>query len=757
MHLQQYTLPPVTPSAHRCLNTTVTSTVTALKTGIHKHETLDTWFLVTEQSSYVIGATTEGYIANLHWGNRLERLDDLNATMDDTFFIQNPPPTYVTEELPVFGGLRYRDNVLKVELPDGVRELNLLYSGNANITDGYMLDLDLRDGNRTDVLVTLHYEIDIDNDIIRRSYTIRNGLDKRINVSKAFSAAWHLPTALGSDEKREIMTLAGEWASEAMVESTELRPGVTHVIQSQRGFPSHVSYPYFAIRQVPSDVNPSTEVYFGALAWSGSWEITAHTSLFGTTRVVGGIHHQDFGWTLEPNESFTAPVFAAGFTNKGMPGARKLLPRHVRKYQKKNLETQKDDSVYHPVLYNSWEAMTFDFTIDKQLKLAEIAAPLGIELFVVDDGWFGARDNDSAGLGDWYPSKKKFPDGVKPLSDRVHELGMKFGIWYEPEGVNPNSDLYREHPDWVFYYDGIPRYEARNQLVLNLGMPEVQDYLYETMSTFIAENNVDYIKWDMNRPWAEMSMHNYDRNPREAAVLSVEGFYSIIDRLKAKFPKLWVESCASGGGRMDIGVLEKTDQVWTSDNTRPDARILIQYGASLFLPPRVQYSWVTDSPYDPNINIPLSFRFHVAFQGGLGVGSNIEKYTDNQLKETTGWISLYKKIRPVIQNGDIDWLVQPSRLSELVAVSQTTSRDQSEAVVLGFRHNSPFSTPLNWIRLRNLDKSAIYTVKVWGGDPHKAEDEYELSGALLMHRGILLDTLNSAMFKSVVVWLRRKD
>ena len=197
--------------------TTVTSTVTALKTGIHKHKTLDTWFLVTEQSSYVIGATAEGYITNLHWGNRLERLDDLNATMDDTFFKQNPPPTYATEELPVFGGLRYRDNVLKVELPDGVRELNLLYSGNANITDGYMLDLDLRDGNRTDVLVTLHYEIDIDNDIIRRSYTIRNGLDKRINVSKAFSAAWHLPTALGSDEKREILTLAGEWYVSSIV------------------------------------------------------------------------------------------------------------------------------------------------------------------------------------------------------------------------------------------------------------------------------------------------------------------------------------------------------------------------------------------------------------------------------------------------------------------------------------------------------------------------------------------------------------
>ncbi|KAI9492080.1 alpha-galactosidase [Zychaea mexicana] len=728
----------------------------SLKTGIHKHPTFDTWFLVTQRSTYVIGATADGYLVNLHWGNRLERLDDLNATMQDVFFSQNPPPTYATEELPVFGGLRFRDNVLKAELPDGTRELNLLFAGNANITEGYILDVDLRDGYRTELLVTLHYELDIENDIIRRSYTIRNGLDKRINLSKAFSAAWHLPTALGSDEKREILTLAGEWAAEAMVESTELRPGVTHVVQSQRGFPSHVSYPYFAIRQVPSDVNPSTEVYFGAIGWSGSWEITAHTSLFGTTRVVGGMHHQDFGWTLEPNESFTTPIFVAGFTSEGMPGARKLLPRHVRKYQQKNLETQKDSNVFHPVLYNSWEAVTFNVTAEKQLELAEIAAPLGIELFVIDDGWFGDRNNDSAGLGDWYVNEEKFPNGLKPVADRVHELGMKFGLWFESEGVNPNSDLYREHPDWVFYYEGIPRYEARSQLVLNLALPEVREYVYDRMATLIAENDIDYIKWDMNRPWGEVTMHDYDRNPREAWVLSIrEGFYYIVDKLKAEFPKLWIESCASGGGRMDIGVVEKTDQVWTSDNTRPDARIMIQYGASLFLPPRVMYGWVTNSPWDEGIHIPLSFRFHVSFQGGLGIGSNIHEYTEDELEESAGWIELYKKIRPVIQNGDLDWLVQPSRMSELVAVSQTTSHDQSEAVVLGYRFNSPFSTPLNWIRLRNLDKSARYSVKVWTSSPHDVDEEYEMSGALLMHKGILLTSLNNAQFKSAVVWLKR--
>lgn len=221
-----------------------------------------------------------------------------------------------------------------------------------------------------------------------------------------------------------------------MVERTELRPGVKHVIESPRGFPAHVSYPYFAIRQIPSETQPGKqEVYFGALAWSGSWEITIHTTLLGNIRVAGGMHHKDFGWTLEPGESFTTPVFVAGFTNDGLPGARKLMPRHVRKYQQKNVQTQKDDSVYHPVLYNSWEAVTFNVTYEKQLDLARKAAPLGIELFVIDDGWFGARDNDSAGLGDWFVNKQKFPNGLKPLADHVHQLGMKFGVWFEPEGV----------------------------------------------------------------------------------------------------------------------------------------------------------------------------------------------------------------------------------------------------------------------------------------------------------------------------------
>ncbi|KAI8138980.1 alpha-galactosidase [Fennellomyces sp. T-0311] len=728
----------------------------ALKTGIHKHRKFDTWFMVTEKTTYVIGATAEGYLVNLHWGARLEKLDDLNATMADPAFSQNPPPTYAPEELPAFGGLRFRDNLLKVDLPDGTRELNLLFAGNANITDNYKLDLDLRDGNRTELLVTLHYELDIENDIIRRSYTIRNGLDKRINIEKAFSAAFHPPTALGGDEKRELLTLAGEWAVEAMVESTKLRPGVTHVIQSQRGFPSHVSYPYFAIRQVPTDVNPSTEVYFGALAWSGSWEITVHTTLLGYTRVAGGMHHQDFGRTLEPGESFTTPVFVAGFTTEGMPGARKLMPRHARKYQQKNVKTQRDNKVFQPVLYNSWEAVTFNTTFDKQMELADIAAPLGVELFVVDDGWFGNRDNDSAGLGDWYVNKRKFPKGMKPLADKVHDLGMKFGLWFEPESFNPNSDLYKEHPEWAFHYDGVPRYEARSQLVMNLGLKEVEDYLYDRMSTLIEEIGVDYIKWDMNRPWGEVTMHNYDRNPREAYTLAVKGFYNILDRLKAQFPELWIESCASGGGRMDIGVLEKTDQIWTSDNTRPDARILIQYGASLFLPPRVMYGWVTHAPWDENANIPLSFRFHVSFMGGLGIGSNINEFTEEELSESAAWVSLYKKIRPVIQNGDLDWLVQPSRLSELVGVSQSTARDQSEAVVLAFRHNSPFSTPLNLIRLRYLNPKANYKVTVWGSDPHEAQEEYEMSGALLMNKGILLTSLNGGMFKSNVVWVKQK-
>ncbi|KAJ8661094.1 hypothetical protein O0I10_003317 [Lichtheimia ornata] len=709
--------------------------------------------MVTKKSTYVVGASADGYVVNLHWGKRLTQLDNLNATVTPNTLSQNPPITYAMEELPAFGGLRYRDNVLKVDLPDGTRELNLLYSG-AKIKDDNLLDIELRDGNRTDFKVTLHYEVDTENDMIRRSYTVENGLSDRVNLDMALSAAWHPPTALNVDEKRELLTLAGEWNNEAQVQSTELKPGVAHTIESTRGFTDHVSFPYFAIRQVPSEVNPGTEVYFGTLAWGGSWEITAHTNTYGYTRIIGGMHHLDFGWTLEPGESFTTPVFVAGFTDEGLPGARRRVPRHARKYQQSSLQTQKDDSVYHPVLYNSWEAVTFDVTYDKQVELADKAAPLGVELFVIDDGWFGDRDNDSAGLGDWYPSKKKFPDGLKPLADHVHDLGMKFGVWFEPESVNPNSNLYREHPDWALYYDGVPRYEARNQLLLNLGKPEVQDYIYDRVSSVIEESGIDYIKWDMNRPFQGVTMHDYDRNPREAWVLIARGYHNLLAKLKKRFPDLWIESCSSGGGRMDLSVLEYADQVWTSDNTRPDARLTIQYGASLFLPPRAMYGWVTDMGEDDNVHIPLSFRFHASFMGGLGVGANLNKYSEKDMNETTGWISLYKRLRPVIQNGDLDWLVPPSREGEFIAASQTTSHDQKEAVVLSFRMNSPFSAAINPVRPRYLKDDALYRVQIWLEDPYKIAEEYTMSGALLMHKGISLVALNNAMFKSAVIYLK---
>lgn len=292
---------------------------------------------------------------------------------------------------------------------------------------------------------------------------------------------------------------------------------------------------------------------------------------------------------------------------------------------------------------------------------------------------------------------------------------------------------------------------------MNLGLPEVREYLYNRISTLVKEIGIDFIKWDMNRPFAEVTMHNYkDRNPREAWVLAVEGFYSIIDKLKQEFPDLMIETCASGGGRMDIGILQKVDQAWTSDNTRPDARLFIQYGASMFLPPRIMYGWVTDSPYDSQIEIPLSFRFHVSFMGGLGVGSNLNNMEEGDIKEAAGWIELYKQIRHVIQNGDLDWLVQPSRVGDLVAVSQTTSQDRSEAVVLAYRFNSIFSDQLNPLRLRYLDPKHTYRVRVYQDDPSTPSDEYEMSGALLLSRGIVLPGLNNIMFRSAVVWVQQK-
>ena len=346
------------------------------------------------------------------------------------------------------------------------------------------------------IYVTLHYSIDATSGILARSATIENREAQPVTIEQAAAAAWALPAA-----HYTLNYLTGRWAGEWTLTQEPVHPGA-RVIESRRGSTGHQANPWFAIQAGDPDENHG-EVWFGALAWSGSWRITVEQDQLDAVRVTGGFNPFDFGYVLHPGQSLETPVFYGGYSNHGLGGASRLLHHFEIANILPHRPGQEDPPKPRPVIYNSWEATEFRVNEAGQMALAEKAAALGIDRFVMDDGWFGQRKDDHAGLGDWYVNQQKFPHGLKPLIDKVHSLGMDFGLWVEPEMVNPDSDLYRKHPDWVLNFPGRPRTEQRNQLVLNLARPDVRDYVLGFLDKLVTENDIAFLKWDYNRNWSE--------------------------------------------------------------------------------------------------------------------------------------------------------------------------------------------------------------------------------------------------------------
>ncbi|RCH92724.1 hypothetical protein CU098_008612, partial [Rhizopus stolonifer] len=679
-----------------------------LKLGISQHPTKDLWYLVTENSTYVIGVV-DSLVLNLHWGPRLMTMQDvqLPEALEQERSSQDPAITSAREEFPVFGGLRYGADVLRAEFENHTSELDLVFASSELNSD--VLRIFLKDRVHTTFTVELIYQLDVKNDLVIRNTNLSQD-GPPVLIRKAQTAAWHLDP---HGNEQTLVTMAGAWSCETQVQRHTLHPGTSHILQSVRGIPSAQAYPYFAIED-------GEEVYFGTLAWSGNWSIEVSTDIEGKVRIIGGYHDRNFD--LQLNTTHVLPAFIAGYSHDGLSGARRRLTRSI--------------------------PCGFDVNFENQKLMAEMAARLGTELFVLDDGWFKGRQSDTAGLGDWYPDSVKFPTGLRPLSDFVHSLDMQFGIWLEPEMVNPNSDLYRKHPDWVYHFPDRVRHLERNQLVLNITQKEVYDHLLRLIREIVLRDNVDYIKWDMNRPLSEVGV-------KEAWVNHARCVYSMVTALKKEFTQLRIETCCSGGGRADLAILLLTDRCWASDNTRPDARLKIQYGSSLVMPPNLMSCWVTDMPNnDPYCRFPISYRFHVSFMGALGIGSDLMLLSEDDLEEYKGWIELYKKIRHIIQKGDLDYLVPPSDDHRgYTAVTQTTLEDS--AVVLAFRQSSPFWLPLHSVRLKNLKKLGFYRVQIWTDDPLTPVLDHNMTGNALLTRGLSFPYLTSKQYSSAVVLLTK--
>jgi alpha-galactosidase len=390
-----------------------------------------------------------------------------------------------------------------------------------------------------------------------------------------------------------------------------------------------------------------------------------------------------------------------------------------------------------PVLYNSWEATTFNVEEAGQKALADKAARLGVELFVVDDGWFGKRNNDRAGLGDWFVNKEKFPNGLNGLISHVQSKGMKFGLWVEPEMVNADSDLYRAHPDWVIHFPGRPRSELRHQMVLNLARDDVKEYLFGVLDKLASEYRIAYFKWDMNRAISEPGWPGVAvPEQRTLWVKYTRNFYELLDRLRAKHPGLEIESCSGGGGRIDLGVLRRVDEVWPSDNTDAFDRLRIQEGFTMAYTPKIMSAWVTDVPNMNGRSTPLPYRFLVAMQGALGIGANLNKFTDADFALGSRLVEVYKRIRATVQLGDLYRIISP-RSGDMTA-NAWVSRDGNQAVLFAFRHGQQFNTPAAPVRLRGLDEKALYRIDSVV-DGKLVSRHKEASGAYLMNSGLTLN------------------
>jgi alpha-galactosidase len=667
------------------------------------------WVLETQSTGYAFGLNPAGRLIHCYWGTRLPQLGDYPAPSSSEGWASfNGPAQLEPEEYPGYGGASYIDPCLKVTFADGVRDLVLLFDS-AQVDDGASeLHIYLRDAAYP-FRVTLHYRVHADYDLIERWVTATNDGDAPIAIERIWSAQWHMPL----DEEYRLTHLSGRWLDEMHLRRELLLPGIK-VLESRRVTTSHHHSPWFAIDRAPSSHSTSLgqagagfnadqdsgEVWFGALAWSGNWKLAAEVTDFGSTRINIGINDWDFTWRLMPGETFTTPGSYAGYTRAGFGAASRQLHDFVRD------TILPHGQALHKVLYNSWEATFFDVDEVSQIELARHAAAMGVELFVIDDGWFHGRDSDNAGLGDWWPDARKFPSGLAPLIAQVEALGMEFGIWIEPEMVNPNSDLYRAHPDWVIHFPTRPRSEMRNQLILNFARADVQAYIIDQIDRLLSENKITFIKWDMNRNVSEPGWPDAPGDQRELWVRYVQGLYHVWGSLRERHPDVIWQSCSGGGGRADLGILRLADQIWVSDQTEAVARLSIQEGFSQIFPANTMEAWVTDVGADRR---SLAFRFHVSMCGSLGVGGHLAHWSAQQRSEAAKWIALYKEIRPIIQFGD-QYRLRSAQAHPFSAV-QYVSKDRSAGVLFAFRTHLPDPVSLPAIRLRGLDPQARYQIE----------------------------------------------
>lgn len=657
--------------------------------------------LQTKNTTYSFCVDNMGLLRNLYWGDRIENVDELECELLNEVSTNDPVNEITPEEFPVYGGLLYKQHCLKIKFPNGDR--GLFYKFDSYTINDNMLTVHLKDTYH-DILIDLVYKCYDEYDLIERYVVVKNTGEEDVVIEQLQSAQFHIQKT-----NLTFSNVHGHWGAEQVKFEQEVSYGKI-LIECRRGISTHNHNPYFILHDKATE--DTGDVYFGALKMSGNFRGVVEQTQYGETLVQMGLNSHDFEALLEAGTSIESPSIICGYSGNGFANMSHNLHRFSR-----DTMIRKEPKM---VLYNSWEATEFHVTCDHQIELAKKAAQMGAELFVLDDGWFGQRDGINNGLGDWYINQEKFPNGLTPLIDAVKAEGMKFGLWFEPEMVNPLSDLYKEHPEWIYHFDNVISDTSRGQYVLNITLPEVKYYILKMFETLLSNHDIAYIKWDANRPISQSS------NSKQIWHNHILAVYEIVDKIKAVYPDVIIEACASGGGRVDYGALSHFDDFWTSDNTDALDRLTIQDSYSYIYPIKAMRAWVTDCPnFLSKRVIPIKFRFHSAMMGTLGIGSNILKVTDDESVIYKEMISQYKEIRHIVQEGDF-YRLKPLSQNKYYAYEYVKG---DEGLLYVFLPQTYIGHNTARIKLKGLNSTSMYSMKI-------NDNEIKKSGEYLMKYGI---------------------
>ncbi|PLT29923.1 alpha-galactosidase [Peribacillus deserti] len=669
-----------------------------------------------KNSSYIFCIDKDGSLLHLYWGGKISSLDDFDLPVSKGISTFEAKEDIMPEEFTAWGQLRYKEPSIKASLGDGTRDLHLVYEGFEAEDD--TLSVMLADAFYR-LKIQLVYKIYPDFDMIERYILLKNEDKYELTIQKIYSGEWNF---MGTNYY--ITNVQGTWANEGNVFRNKINPG-KHVLESRKGITSHNHSPYFMVDAHAEEHRG--EVYFGILSHSGNFKLTLEQQPFGHTRILLGINDFDSVITVSSEESFKTPSVIFGYTKAGFNGASNTL----NQFSLKCLIPEEHRETERPVLYNSWEAVRFNVNHENQAELAEKAAALGVELFVVDDGWFKNRKHSSSGLGDWYPDEDKFPEGLDPLIKKVKNLNMQFGLWIEPEMVNPDSYLFRMHPDWVYGFENREHSLSRKQLILNLTKQEVRNYVFYVLDQLLTKHDISYIKWDMNRPFSEPGALNLPKEKQqEIWILHNRHVFEIIKKLRNRHPHVLWEACASGGGRVNFEALQYFDQFWPSDNTDALDRLSIQRGFSMAYPIKTMASWVTDSPniYSKR-ELPMKFRCHTAMMGTMGVGCNLQSLTAEELNILSENIAYYKKIRPIIQEGHFYRLSFISD-SGYHAVQYTKNQ---RSVIFALQKGRTRKGKHLTLKLKNLKPESRYCISYNGKVAAIKSGDYLMNAGIRLH------------------------